>query len=72
VDLQSDDFYGLRYCAHRISLLATSAIGCETDIVVQNSLRANLGSGVTLFTIAHRFQTTMGAGRIVNDIGIVL
>lgn len=37
--------------------LATSAIDYETDTVIQSSLRNGLGSGVTLFTIAHRLQT---------------
>ena len=50
------------------SLLATSAIDCETDTVIQNSLCANLGSGVTPFVIAHRLQTIMGADKIANGV----
>ena len=49
---------------------ATSAIDYETDIVVQKSLRTNLGSDVTLFTIAHRLQTVMDADKIVGDIDV--
>ena len=52
-------------------LTATSAIDYETDTVIQNSLRTNLGSDVTLFTIAHRLQTIMDADKIVSYIGIV-
>ncbi|KAF9644546.1 hypothetical protein BDM02DRAFT_935153 [Thelephora ganbajun] len=44
---------------------ATSAIDYETDAVIQNSLRTNLGSDVTLFTIAHRLQTIMDADKIM-------
>ena len=36
------------------------------DAVIQSSLRTNLGSDVTLFTIAHRLQTIMDADGIVG------
>jgi ABC-type transport system involved in Fe-S cluster assembly fused permease/ATPase subunit len=49
-------------------ITATSAIDYETDAVIQNSLRTNLGSDVTLFTIAHRLQTIMDADKIVSRI----
>ena len=45
--------------SHSQIFIATSAIDYETDVVIQNSLRTNLGSDVTLFTIAHRLQTIM-------------
>jgi len=52
---------------------ATSAIDYETDTAIQNSLRTNLGSDVTLFTIAHRLQTIMDADKImVLDAGNVV
>ena len=51
--------------------IATSAIDYETDTVIQNSLRTNLGSDVTLFTIAHRLQTIMDADKIVSDIAVI-
>lgn len=52
---------------HILNLItATSAIDYETDGVIQNSLRTNLGSDVTLFTIAHRLQTIMDADKIVS------
>ena len=54
------------------SFIATSAIDYETDTVIQNSLRANLGSDVTLFTIAHRLQTIMDADKIVSGTDVVL
>lgn len=47
-------------------IAATSAIDYETDAVIQNSLRTNLGPDVTLFTIAHRLQTIMDADKIVS------
>ena len=34
--------------------------------MIQNSLRTNLGSDVTLFTIAHRLQTIMDTDKIVR------
>lgn len=52
--------------------IATSAIDYETDAVIQNSLRTNLGSDVTLFTIAHRLQTIMDADKIVSNTNVVL
>jgi len=51
--------------------IATSAIDYETDKVIQNSLRTNLGSDVTLFTVAHRLQTIMDADKIVSDFDVV-
>ena len=52
--------------------IATSAIDYETDTVIQNLLRTNLGSDVTLFTVAHRLQTIMDADKIVRHTGAVL
>ncbi|KAL1937768.1 hypothetical protein VTO73DRAFT_12921 [Trametes versicolor] len=44
---------------------ATSAIDYETDTIIQNSLRKELGSDVTILTIAHRLQTIMDADKIL-------
>ena len=55
----------------RDSFTATSAIDYETDTIIQNSLRTNLGSDVTLFTIAHRLQTIMDADKIVSVNSVV-
>ncbi|KZP30629.1 multidrug resistance-associated ABC transporter [Athelia psychrophila] len=44
---------------------ATSAIDYKTDSVIQASLRHELGSDVTLITVAHRLQTIMDADRIM-------
>ncbi|KZP21077.1 P-loop containing nucleoside triphosphate hydrolase protein [Athelia psychrophila] len=44
---------------------ATSAIDYKTDSVIQTSLRNELGSDVTLITVAHRLQTIMDADRIM-------
>ncbi|KAH9940070.1 uncharacterized protein BXZ73DRAFT_99070 [Epithele typhae] len=44
---------------------ATSAIDYETDEIIQQSLRQELGSDVTLLTIAHRLQTIMDADKIL-------
>ena len=52
------------------SLLITSVIDCETDAVIQNSLRPNPGSGVTPLTIAHGLQIVMDA--IVIDGGNIV
>jgi ABC-type multidrug transport system fused ATPase/permease subunit len=38
----------------------------ETDAIIQNTLRRELGSDVTVLTIAHRLQTIMDADRIVS------
>ncbi|KAF7353853.1 P-loop containing nucleoside triphosphate hydrolase protein [Mycena venus] len=43
---------------------ATSAIDYETDKVIQESLRTELGKDVTLLTVAHRLQSIMTADRI--------
>jgi len=42
------------------------------DTIIQNSLRPNLGSGVTLLTIVHKLQTIMDADKNVSDINVVL
>ena len=52
----------------RYFFTATSAIDYKTDSMIQNSLRTNLGSDVTLITIAHRLQTIMDTDKIVSDI----
>ncbi|KAJ2927022.1 hypothetical protein H1R20_g10047, partial [Candolleomyces eurysporus] len=44
---------------------ATSAIDHETDTVIQNSLRHELGTDVTVLTIAHRLQTIMDVDKIL-------
>lgn len=44
---------------------ATSAIDHETDNIIQNTLRRELGSDVTVITIAHRLQTIIDADRIM-------
>ncbi|KAI0832850.1 multidrug resistance-associated ABC transporter [Trametes gibbosa] len=44
---------------------ATSAIDYETDTIIQNSLRKELGKDVTILTIAHRLQTIMDADKIL-------
>ncbi|KAI0085671.1 P-loop containing nucleoside triphosphate hydrolase protein [Irpex rosettiformis] len=52
---------------------ATSAIDYETDTVIQNSLRQQLGKDVTLLTVAHRLQTIMDADKImVLDAGHIV
>ncbi|RXW20112.1 hypothetical protein EST38_g5743 [Candolleomyces aberdarensis] len=52
---------------------ATSAIDHETDVIIQNTLRRELGSDVTVLTIAHRLQTIMDADRImVMDAGNIV
>ena len=52
--------------------IATSAINYETDKVIQNLLRTNLRSDVTLVTVAHRLQTIVDADKIVCDPNVVL
>ncbi|KAF7978858.1 hypothetical protein HWV62_44329 [Athelia sp. TMB] len=44
---------------------ATSAIDYKTDNIIQTSLRKELGSDVTLITVAHRLQTIMDADKIM-------
>ncbi|KAJ7700789.1 P-loop containing nucleoside triphosphate hydrolase protein [Mycena rosella] len=52
---------------------ATSAIDYETDKVIQESLRTELGKDVTLLTVAHRLQSIMDADRImVLDAGNIV
>ncbi|KAL1938254.1 hypothetical protein VTO73DRAFT_11898 [Trametes versicolor] len=52
---------------------ATSAIGYETDSIIQASLRTELGKDVTLLTVAHRLQTIMDADKImVLDAGRIV
>lgn len=38
----------------------------KTDSIIQSSLRNELGSDVTILTIAHRLQTIMDADKIVS------
>ncbi|KAJ3512976.1 hypothetical protein NLJ89_g3209 [Agrocybe chaxingu] len=52
---------------------ATSAIDHKTDSIIQSTLRNELGSDVTILTIAHRLQTIMDADKImVLDVGRVV
>ena len=52
---------------------ATSAIDHETDNIIQNTLRQELASDVTVLTIAHRLQTIIDADRIlVLDAGEIV
>ncbi|EIN07962.1 P-loop containing nucleoside triphosphate hydrolase protein [Punctularia strigosozonata HHB-11173 SS5] len=44
---------------------ATAAIDYETDSAIQESIRANLGSDITIITIAHRLQTIMDSDKIM-------
>lgn len=44
---------------------ATSAIDYAMDAVIQQSLRRELDSGVTILTIAHRLHTVMDADKII-------
>ncbi|KAF9015463.1 ATP-binding cassette transporter [Cyathus striatus] len=44
---------------------ATSAIDHKTDSVIQSSLRNELGSDVTIITIAHRLHTIMDSDKII-------
>uniref|UniRef100_A0A8H7XP05 P-loop containing nucleoside triphosphate hydrolase protein n=1 Tax=Psilocybe cubensis TaxID=181762 RepID=A0A8H7XP05_PSICU len=44
---------------------ATSAIDHKTDAIIQASLRNELGSDVTVLTVAHRLQTIMDADKIL-------
>ena len=37
----------------------------ETDSIIQASLRNELGSDVTVLTVAHRLQTVMDADRVM-------
>lgn len=38
----------------------------KTDSIIQSSLRNELGSDVTVLTVAHRLQTIMDADKIVS------
>jgi ABC-type multidrug transport system fused ATPase/permease subunit len=38
----------------------------RTDAVIQASLRNELGSDVTILTVAHRLQTIMDSDKIVS------
>lgn len=38
----------------------------KTDAIIQASLRNELGSDVTVLTVAHRLQTIMDADKIVS------
>ncbi|KAI0775463.1 hypothetical protein BC629DRAFT_1595092 [Irpex lacteus] len=44
---------------------ATSAIDYETDAVIQESLRNELKSDVTVITVAHRLQTIMDSDKVM-------
>jgi ABC-type transport system involved in cytochrome bd biosynthesis fused ATPase/permease subunit len=51
-------------------IVATSAIDHETDNIIQNTLRRELGSDVTVLTIAHRLQTIIDADKIVSVLAL--
>ena len=51
-------------------IVATSAIDHETDNIIQNTLRRELGSDVTVLTIAHRLQTIIDADKIVSALAL--
>ncbi|KAL7281057.1 hypothetical protein ACG7TL_004359 [Trametes sanguinea] len=52
---------------------ATSAIDYETDSIIQNTLREELGRDVTVLTVAHRLQSIMDADKImVLDAGHIV
>ncbi|KAJ7156234.1 hypothetical protein C8R46DRAFT_429362 [Mycena filopes] len=52
---------------------ATSAIDYKTDAVIQSSLRTELPSDTTLFTVAHRLHSIMDADKImVLDAGRIV
>ncbi|KAF5311665.1 hypothetical protein D9611_009497 [Ephemerocybe angulata] len=52
---------------------ATSAIDHETDVIIQNTLRRELGADVSVLTIAHRLQTIMDVNRVmVLDAGRIV
>jgi ABC-type multidrug transport system fused ATPase/permease subunit len=38
----------------------------KTDAIIQSSLRHELGTDVTVLTVAHRLQTIMDADKIVS------
>ena len=40
----------------------------KTDSVIQSTLRNELGSDVTILTVAHRLQTIMDADKIVRSL----
>ncbi|TFK34799.1 hypothetical protein BDQ12DRAFT_761446 [Crucibulum laeve] len=44
---------------------ATSAINYQTDAIIQKTLRHELGTDVTILTVAHRLQTIMDADKIM-------
>ncbi|TFK34746.1 multidrug resistance-associated ABC transporter [Crucibulum laeve] len=44
---------------------ATSAIDYKTDNIIQKTLRNELGSDVTVLTVAHRLQTIMDSDKIM-------
>ncbi|KAF8803422.1 multidrug resistance-associated ABC transporter [Phlegmacium glaucopus] len=52
---------------------ATSAIDHKTDSIIQSTLRNELGTDVTVLTVAHRLQTIMDADKImVLDSGKII
>ncbi|KAJ3519232.1 hypothetical protein NMY22_g13302 [Coprinellus aureogranulatus] len=52
---------------------ATSAIDHETDSIIQNTLRRELGTDVTVLTVAHRLQSIIDADKIlVLDAGRIV
>jgi hypothetical protein len=58
-----------RYASRRLQRatnLTGDALDHDTDAIIQNTLRKELGADVTVLTIAHRFQTIVDADSIVS------
>ncbi len=50
----------------RVLKLNFCFVDYETDSIIQTSLRTELGSDVTVITVAHRLQTIMDSDKIVR------
>jgi hypothetical protein len=59
------DWYASERLLH-VTDLTENALDHDTDAIIQNTLRQELGADVTVLTIAHRLQTIVDADSIVS------
>ena len=61
-------YWFVSYSVDLVALVDSFHLDFATDSIIQSSLRSELGSDVTLLTVAHRLQTIMDSDKIVSHV----